>query len=66
MDVEKNITGIQITISLYLATSKGSVRLRSSNPSDMPNITLNLLKTDTDVERMADGVRIASSIMDKT
>ena len=65
-EVEKNVTGIQITISLYLATSKGSVRLLSPNPSDMPNITLNLLKTDTDVERMADGVRIASSIMDNT
>ncbi|MEC9438622.1 MAG: GMC family oxidoreductase [Chloroflexota bacterium] len=65
-EMEKNVTGIQITISLYLATSKGSVRLLSPNPSDMPNITLNLLKTDTDVERMADGVRIASSIMDNT
>jgi choline dehydrogenase len=63
---EPNITGIQITISLYLAKSKGSVRLRSSNPTDMPDITLNLLKTDTDVERMADGVRIASSIMDNS
>ena len=58
------ITGIQITISLYLATSKGTVRLRSSNPEEMPSISLNLLKTEADIVRMADGVHLACDIMD--
>lgn len=58
------ITGIQITTSLYLATSKGTVSLRSSNPEEMPTISLNLLNTEADIIRMADGVRLACEIMD--
>ena len=65
-DIEKNhnskLTGIQIAVSLYLATSKGYVVLNSNDPKDKPLITLNLLKTDLDVQRMAEGIKIATSI----
>ncbi|PKB59938.1 MAG: hypothetical protein BZY65_02315 [SAR202 cluster bacterium Ae2-Chloro-G2] len=63
-DIDPTVTGIQMTISLYLATSKGSLRLRSPDPDDLPEIFLNLLDTESDVSRMADGVRKASNIMD--
>jgi choline dehydrogenase len=63
-DIDPTVTGIQMTISLYLATSKGSLRLRSPDPNDLPEIFLNLLDTESDVSRMADGVRKASNIMD--
>ena len=62
-DIDPTVTGIQMTISLYLATSKGSLRLRSPDPDDLPEIFLNLLDTESDVSRMADGVRKASNIM---
>ena len=62
--IDPTVTGIQMTISLYLATSKGRLRLKSSDPDDMPDIFLNLLDTESDVSRMADGVRKASNIMD--
>tara|TARA_Y100000814_G_scaffold293308_1_gene274349 strand:- start:110 stop:1693 length:1584 start_codon:yes stop_codon:yes gene_type:complete len=66
-DREKNhnseLTGIQIAVLLYLATSQGSVTLKSSNPHDKPNVTLNLLKSELDVKRMAEGIRKADEIM---
>ena len=60
------LTGIQITISLYLGTSEGSVTLKSANPKDNPIVNLNLLATESDVHKMADGVQLASEIMDSS
>ena len=64
--VQPQLTGIQITISLYLATSKGSVALKSAAPDDKPIVNLNLLATESDVKRMAEGVQMASEIMDSS
>ena len=64
--VQPQVTGIQITISLYLGTSKGSVVLKSANPEDKPMVNLNLLATESDVHKMAEGVRLASEIMDSS
>lgn len=62
--LQVEVTGIQITISLYLATSRGSVTLNPANPNGNPVVNLNLLHTDSDVSRMAEGVEIASEIME--
>ncbi len=64
--IEPTVTGIQMTVSLYLAASKGSLRLKSSDPDDKPEIFLNLLGTESDVTRMADGIRKAANIMDSS
>ena len=61
--VQSQLTGIQITISLYLGTSKGSVALKSAAPDDKPIVNLNLLATESDVNRIAEGVQMASEIM---
>ena len=63
---QAQLTGIQITISLYLGTSKGSVVLKSANPEDKPMVNLNLLATESDVNKMEEGVRLASEIMDSS
>ena len=60
----QNIDGIQIAVSVYLATSKGSIQLNSSDPEDSPDIFLNLLDTEKDVERMAEGIKIAKDLME--
>ena len=49
---------------MYLGTSKGHVQLKSSDPKENPIVDLNLLETESDVKRMAEGVRIASEIID--
>ena len=64
--LQVEVTGIQITISLYLATSRGSVTLNPVNPNNNPVVNLNLLHTDNDVSRMAEGVEIASGIMESS
>ncbi|MDC0035225.1 GMC family oxidoreductase N-terminal domain-containing protein [Chloroflexi bacterium] len=63
-ETQPKITGIRIAISLYLGTSKGHIQLKSSDPKDSPIVNLNLLETETDVKRMAEGVQIASEIID--
>ena len=63
---QAQLTGIQITISLYLGTSKGSVVLKSADPEDKPMVNLNLLATESDVNKMEEGVRLASEIMDSS
>jgi choline dehydrogenase len=60
---QSDLIGIQITISLYFATSSGTVRLTKENPSEFPQVTLNLLDSQEDVEKMSHGVRLAHSIM---
>tara|TARA_B110000014_G_C20123930_1_gene597170 strand:- start:2316 stop:3905 length:1590 start_codon:yes stop_codon:yes gene_type:complete len=62
--LQVEVTGIQITISLYLATSRGSVTLNPVNPNGKPVVNLNLLDTESDVSRMAEGVEIASEIIE--
>ncbi|MED5428652.1 MAG: GMC oxidoreductase, partial [Chloroflexota bacterium] len=62
--LQVEVTGIQITVSLYLATSRGSVTLNPANPNGKPDVNLNLLQSDSDVSRMAEGVEIASEIIE--
>ena len=62
--LQLEVTGVQITISLYLATSRGSVTLNPINPNGKPVVNLNLLDTESDVSRMAEGVEIASEIIE--
>ena len=49
---ENDLIGIQITTSLYFATSSGTVKLNKNDPSSFPEITLNLLDTQEDVDRI--------------
>ena len=60
----QDVDGIQIAVSVYFATSKGRIQLNSIDPKDSPDLFLNLLDTDKDVERMAEGIRIAKDLME--
>ena len=60
---ENDLIGIQITTSLYFATSSGTVKLNKNDPSSFPEITLNLLDTQEDVDRMSHGIKLATEIM---
>ena len=51
--------GIRIVVSVYLATSKGCVKLRSTDPTIQPDLYYNLLGTSEDLVRMREGVRSA-------
>lgn len=62
--LQVDVTGIQITISLYLGTSRGQITLNPEDPDGNPIINLNLLQTELDVSRMAEGVQIASEIIE--
>eukprot|EP01043_Picozoa_sp_COSAG02_P068253 COSAG02_NODE_11269_length_1757_cov_1.247889_1_plen_538_part_01 len=53
---ERNLVLIP-TINLNRST--GTVGLRSANPADPPNVNLNYLSSDVDVERLREGIRIA-------
>lgn len=47
-------------------TSRGSVRLRSSNPSDKPLIAPNYLSTDEDRQVAADAIRVTRRLMEQS
>ena len=51
--------GIRICVGVYLATSKGRVRLQSLDPNVQPELLFNLLQTEEDLVRMREGVRAA-------
>ena len=51
--------GIRICVGVYLATSKGRIRLRSLDPGVQPDLLYNLLQTEDDLVRMREGVRAA-------
>ena len=60
---QADLIGIQITVSVYFASSSGTIKLNNQDPSSFPKVTLNLLDTQEDVEKMSHGVRLAHSIM---
>lgn len=53
---------ISMTAVIMLATSKGEVSLKSSNPEEYPEINLNLLSTESDLIRMIEAVRKADEL----
>ncbi len=56
--------GIRIVVSVYLATSRGRVRLSSLDPDVQPELLYNLLQTDDDLARMRDGIRSACALFE--
>ncbi len=50
--------GIGMVIALYLAKGSGTVRLRSADPADQPDINLNYLTEDVDRSRFREAVRL--------
>ena len=55
--VVKDDYGVSITTVMTKPKSRGSVKLKSSNPNDMPVIELNLLKHKDDLQMMMAGQR---------
>ena len=53
----KDDYGLTITTVLVRPKSRGEVRLASNNPEDMPLVSPNLLKDETDMEEMVKGQR---------
>lgn len=51
-------------VGLCRPLSRGSIRLRSADPSDPPLIDHQLFNEPSDVARLAEGIRIARSILD--
>jgi choline dehydrogenase len=51
-------TGIGMIAALYLAAGAGQVRLRSSDPTDLPEIDFNYFAEEFDRSRMREAVRI--------
>jgi 5-(hydroxymethyl)furfural/furfural oxidase len=51
-------------VGLYLPMSRGSVTLRSSDPTVHPQIKFNMLQDAADAERMRRGFRLALELMD--
>ena len=60
---QADLIGIQITVSVYFASSSGTIKLNSQDPLSFPKVTLNLLDTEEDVQKMSHGVKLAHSIM---
>lgn len=55
--------GITVVASLCHPTSRGSVRLRSANPSEPPRIAISLLQDPGDRERLLRGCRWAETAL---
>ena len=51
--------GIRFVAAIYLAMSKGEIRLRSADPYDEPDINVGLLEDPFDLERAREGVHKA-------
>ncbi len=51
--------GIRFVAAIYLAMSKGEIKLRSSNPHDEPDINVGLLEDSFDLERAREAVHKA-------
>jgi choline dehydrogenase-like flavoprotein len=54
--------GFAVRAALLHPESRGTVRLRSTNPFDAPRIALNLLAARRDVETLLAGIRLAREI----
>jgi choline dehydrogenase len=52
-----------LCVSLQRPLSVGSVRLASASLDDQPNVDINLLAEEQDMEKMVDGVRLAWRLM---
>ncbi len=48
-----------LSVSVYKAHSRGSVRLRSADPFETPKVDMNLLGDPRDLDRLTDGIRRA-------
>jgi choline dehydrogenase len=54
--------GLAVAVSMIREESRGTVRLRSANPTDPPRILFNLFTEPSDVARMIRGIRAAREI----
>jgi choline dehydrogenase len=54
--------GLAVAVSMIREESRGTVTLRSANPSDPPRILFNLFTERSDVARMIRGIRAAREI----
>ncbi|MDH3690260.1 MAG: choline dehydrogenase [Gammaproteobacteria bacterium] len=55
--------GFQVFMSTMRPTSRGRVKLRSSNPREHPSILFNYLQTENDRQEIRDGVRLTREIV---
>ncbi len=55
-------TGVRITVSVFLAASKGRITLTSRDPHVQPFLDYHLLEDPEDLRRMREAVRLASDI----
>ncbi len=54
--------GVGMIIALYLAKGAGTIRLKSSDPADQPEIDLNYLVEDFDRSRFREAVRLCQKL----
>jgi len=52
-----------LCVTLQRPRSAGRIRLASADPNEQPVIDINLLAEEADIERMADGVRVAWNLL---
>ncbi|MCI0440416.1 MAG: mycofactocin system GMC family oxidoreductase MftG [Chloroflexi bacterium] len=57
--------GVRITVALYLAASKGEIRLQSTDPHVQPFLDYHLLEDPFDKQRMREGVRLAVNLFSR-
>jgi choline dehydrogenase len=57
------IPGFQLWMDLSRPESRGTVRLRSSNPADQPSIVFNRLEQPQDLRDLIHGVRLAGTLI---
>ena len=55
--------GIRIVGSIYLASSKGKISLKSKDPNDQPFLDFHLLEDLEDLRRLREAVRIAVDLL---
>lgn len=58
--------GFQIHISQARPESRGTIRLRSADPTASPRIDINLLATDADSREMVEGIRLTREIVSQS
>ena len=55
--------GIRIVGSIYLASSKGKITLKSNDPDEQPSLDFHLLEDPEDLRRLREAVRIAVDLL---
>jgi choline dehydrogenase len=55
--------GLTVVVSPCHPEARGQVRLRSSDPADPPRITMSMLESDLDVQRLLRGCRLAHAAL---